>query len=189
MTAAGWLPIASVGAIVLARLTELRTKRDTIRGFVRENLTLRLFILIGTLVCAGGIVEFLLRQERLRWGPYVLGMLCGGLSVWVRRKAIAALGRFWSLHVEIRPNHEFVQSGPFRWMRHPTYFSMILELLAIGLILNAVVALVVGLALFAPILCWRINLEEAALVEKFGERYRQYLRTTPALLPYKWPAQ
>jgi protein-S-isoprenylcysteine O-methyltransferase Ste14 len=189
MTAARWLPIASVGAMVLARLTELRMKRDTIRGLVRENLTLRLFILVGMLVCAGGIVEFFLREERLRWGTYVPGMLCGGLSFWIRRKAIMALGRFWSLHVEIRANHEFVQSGPFRWIRHPTYFSMILELLAIGLILNAVVALVIGLALFVPILCWRISLEETALLEKFGERYQRYLRTTPALFPYKWPTQ
>ena len=71
-------------------------------------------------------------------------------------------------------------------MRHPTYFSMILELVAIGLILNAVVALAIGLALFAPILYWRINLEEAALVEKFGDRYRSYQHATPVLFPYKW---
>ena len=58
-------------------------------------------------------------------------------SFWLRARAIAALGRFWSLHVEIRENHEFVKTGPFRWMRHPVYFSMILELASICLILHA----------------------------------------------------
>ena len=186
MTAAVWLPIISVGAIVLARMAELGTKRDTIRGTIRENLTLRLFILVGTLVWVGAIIEFFWREERLQWGTFLAGLLCGGLSFWIRRKAIAALGRFWSLHVEIRESHEFVQSGPFRWMRHPTYFSMILELLAIGLILNAVVATASGLALLAPILYWRINMEDAALVEKFGDPYREYQRATPALFPYRW---
>src|SRR6266513_2777777 len=143
MTVARWLPIVSVGAIVVARIAELTTKQETLPG-----------------------------------------LICGGLSFWIRREAIVALGRFWSLHIEIRANHEFVHSGPFRWMRHPTYFSMILELVAIGLILNAVVALAIGLALFAPILYWRINLEEAALVEKFGDRYRKYQHATPVLFPY-----
>ena len=55
----------------------------------------------------------------------------------LRWAAIAALGKFWSLHVEMRENHEFVQSGPFRFMRHPTYFSMILETAALGLICSA----------------------------------------------------
>ena len=186
MTVARWLPIVSVGAIVVARIAELTTKRETLRGSIRENLTLRLFIVVGTLVWAGAIIEFFWRDERLRWGSYVPGLICGGLSFWIRREAIVALGRFWSLHIEIRANHEFVHSGPFRWMRHPTYFSMILELVAIGLILNAVVALAIGLALFAPILYWRINLEEAALVEKFGDRYRSYQHATPVLFPYKW---
>ena len=185
MTAAVWLPMFSVGAIVLARFVELGTKRDTLAGSIRENVTLRLFVLVGTLMWVGAIVEFFWRAERLRWGTYVAGILCGGLSFWIRHRAIAALGRFWSLHVEIRESHELVQSGPFRWMRHPTYFSMILELLAIGLILNAVVACVIGLALFAPILYWRIRLEEAALVDKFGDRYRNYQRGTPVLFPYK----
>ena len=64
---------------------------------------------------------------------------------------------------------------------------MILELASVGLILDAPGALLVVSLLFVPALVMRLQLEEAALVEKFGDAYRIYQRTTPALLPYKFP--
>ena len=187
MTVDVYLPLASVVLIYLTRMIELRTRRDTIAGPVRERLTLRLVVLAGTLMVAGSIVEFLLRHLKLNEWTFGGGWMCAVASVVVRRKAIAALGKFWSLHVEIREHHQFVQTGPFRWVRHPTYFSMILELVAAGLILNAWCALLVVALVFVPALILRLRLEEAALVEKFGERYRAYQRSTPALVPYKIP--
>jgi protein-S-isoprenylcysteine O-methyltransferase Ste14 len=182
------LPIASVLVIYLARMVELKAKRDTIRGPVKENLTLRLFMLAGTFMLVGAITEFLLRHSVLLWPTYIAGVACAILSFAIRRRAIAALGKFWSLHVEIRESHEFVRSGPFRWVRHPTYFSMILELASIGLILNAYFSFIVAAAIFIPTLLLRLKLEETALVEKFGPTYQAYQRETPAILPYKWPA-
>jgi protein-S-isoprenylcysteine O-methyltransferase Ste14 len=182
------LPIASVLVIYLARMVELKTKRNTIRGPVKENLTLRLFMLAGTLMLVGAIAEFLLRRSSLFWPTFIGGWVCAMLSFAIRRRAIAALGRFWSLHVEIRDSHEFVRSGPFRWVRHPTYFSMILELMSIGLILNSYISFLVAAAIFIPTLLMRLKLEETALVEKFGATYQTYRCETPAIFPYKWPA-
>jgi protein-S-isoprenylcysteine O-methyltransferase Ste14 len=183
------LPLASVILIYLTRMIELGARRDTTAGPIRERLTLRLFVLAGTLMIAGSIVEFFVRHLTLNWWTFAGGWMCAVVSVVIRRKAIAALGKFWSLHVEIRDGHQFVLAGPFRWMRHPTYFSMVLELLAIGLVTNAVYTAVVVALLFVPTLASRISLEETALVAKFGEMYKQYQRTTPALLPYKWPKE
>jgi protein-S-isoprenylcysteine O-methyltransferase Ste14 len=39
-----------------------------------------------------------------------------------------------------------------------------------------------------PALILRLRLEEPALVEKFGDRYREYQRRVPMLIPYKWPS-
>jgi len=122
----------------------------------------------------------------LRWGPFLVGWACGIAAFAIRRRAIAALGKFWSLHVEIRENHEFVQSGPFRWVRPPADFSMILELLALTLICNAFFTLLLIPAFFVPVLIMRIRIEEVALVEKFGDAYRTFQRTKPALVPWKW---
>jgi len=181
------LPVASALLIYLLRFVELRTKRDTVPGRVRENMTLRLFVLCGVLMLGSSVAEFFLRGERLYGPNFLVGWLCAAGSFVIRRRAIAALGRFWSLHVEIRENHQIVRTGPFRWVRHPTYFSMILELLSVGLILNALYSLLIIPVVFLPVLAWRVRIEEAALVEKFGDAYRDYQRTTPALIPYKGP--
>ncbi|EEF59463.1 Isoprenylcysteine carboxyl methyltransferase [Pedosphaera parvula Ellin514] len=183
-----FIPIASVFLIYTARIIELRTKRDTIRGPVKENLTFRLFVLAGTVMVAGGLVEFLIRHSQLFWPTFVAGWLCAFFSFALRRRAIAALGKFWSLHVEIRDNHQFVRSGPFRFVRHPTYFSMILELLSGGFIFNAYWTMMAVTLLFIPALLMRLKLEESALIEKFGPTYKDYQQETPAIFPYKWPS-
>jgi len=183
-----WLPLASVLGIYVARLAEVRTRRQTVAGPVKETLTLRLFILCGTAMTFGGITEYLLRHQRLHWLTFVAGWICGLASFAIRRQAIATLGKFWSLHVEIRDQHEMVHGGPFRWVRHPTYFSMVLELLSAALILNAFGTLLAVTVMFVPALIYRVRIEEQALVEKFGDAYRAYQQTTPALFPYKWPS-
>jgi protein-S-isoprenylcysteine O-methyltransferase Ste14 len=182
-----WLPVVSVAVVYIGRLMELRTRRDTIAGPVSETLTLRLFKLAGTLLVVGSLTEYFWRGRQLEPISYGLGCACAIASFAIRRRAIAALGKFWSLHIEIRENHQFVRSGPFRWMRHPTYFSMILELLVGALMLNVYWPLLAVSALFIPTLFMRIRLEEAALVDKFGPAYQEYQRTTPALFPYKGP--
>jgi protein-S-isoprenylcysteine O-methyltransferase Ste14 len=181
------VPIASVLLVFALRMIEVGTRRDTIAGPVRENLTFRLFLFIGVFMLIGSIAEFLLlHRTNFSWALFAAGWICALASFWIRRSAIAALGKFWSLHVEIRENHEFVRTGPFRWMRHPTYFSMILELLAVGLTLNAFFMLLIIPLVFFPALLLRLKIEEAALVEKFGEAYRQYQQKTPALFPTRW---
>lgn len=187
MHPAVFLPIAFVVVIFLARMTELGAKRGTVKGRIREGFTLWLFVATGALMFGCGIAEFLLLKRVLFWPATIVGAFCAIFSFVLRRRAIAALGRFWSLHVEIREEHEFIQTGPFRWMRHPTYFSMVLELLSVPLILNAWYSLLVIPIFFVPVLLWRIHIEEAALVQKFGDAYRLYQKTTPALFPGKRP--
>lgn len=185
-TALFLLPIISDLAITAARLLELGTRRNLIAGKIRENLTLRLFLAAGMLVLGGSIAEYVLSGRGISWPLFAVGWTLALISFWLRRKAIAALGRFWSLHVEIRDNHEFVTSGPFRWVRHPAYLSMIMELLALAFICNARFSLLLVVVAFIPVLAMRIRLEETALIEKFGEAYRDYRRSTPALVPLPW---
>lgn len=177
----------SVVAVYTARLLELNAKRETIRGEVRENLTLRLFMLVGTATFTASIIEYLLRGAGgPNWPLFALGWVCALSSFWIRSQAISALGRFWSLHVEIRDNHEFVRTGPFRFVRHPAYFSMVLELAALALICGALWTLAIVPLVFIPALRLRIRIEEEALVEKFGAAYLEYRRSTPALFPSPW---
>jgi protein-S-isoprenylcysteine O-methyltransferase Ste14 len=180
------LPIASALLIYCARIMELRTVRDTVKGQIRENLTLRLFIAVGTLMLVGSIVEELWVRPALHLPLFVAGWVFALLSFWLRRRAIRELGKMWSLHVEIREQHKLVVSGPYRWIRHPAYTSMVLELLSFGLLLQSRFTSTAVALLFIPTLILRIRIEEAALRAQVAG-YSDYQRNTPALLPYKFP--
>ena len=182
----GYLPIVLVLTIVLERVRELRTNRQTIPGVRKDTLSLTLFMLCGTVVIFGCIAEYVWRGMRPNWPLMVAGVVLGLASFVIRRRAIAALGEFWSMHVEVRDTHRFVQDGPFRLVRHPVYLSMFLELLSITLACGAFFTMILIPLAFVPILLLRLRLEETALVEKFGQAYHDYRRSTPALFPWKW---
>ncbi|MEA3207721.1 MAG: hypothetical protein QOE70_778 [Chthoniobacter sp.] len=182
-----FLPIIAVALLWLERMREVATKRDTVSGQRRERLTLFLFVACGVIMFAGGIAEYLVRGPEPNWVRVAAGFAITVAAFAIRRRSIAALGKFWSLHVEMREGHEFVQSGPFRWMRHPVYFSMILELAGPAIILGAWRTLALVAVIFLPTLWWRLHLEEAALVQTFGPAYETYRRTTPMLIPYLRP--
>ena len=184
-----YIPIIAVFIIYVVRMAEVKAKRNTIAGKVQENLTFNLFLIIGTVMTFGSVAEYwFLRKPDFSWIALVGGIVCSIASFKIRWAAIAALGKFWSLHVEMRENHEFVQSGPFRFLRHPTYFSMILEIASFGLVCSAWYMLLIVPFLFIPALIMRLRLEEPALVEKFGDAYRDYQRRVPMVIPYKWPS-
>ncbi len=186
--------VPPVSAIILyaARVVELRRRRQPVTGSIRKNVTLRLFFTLGLVMLIGSLAEyyFLRRQtvmSPVSWLLFGLGWAIVLFSFYVRRKAIDALGRFWSLHVEIRETHQLVRDGPFRWVRHPAYSSMILEMLSVTLLLRSWWTALVVYAAFLPTLLARIRIEEEALIEKFGESYIEFKRSTPALFPRLLP--
>ena len=187
--AAHLLPPAAALAVFLARMLEVFTKREVVAGKKFESVTFRLFMLCGILIVVGGIVEFYARHLVLWWPTFSAGVFCSVASFVIRRSAIRALGKFWSLHVEMREGHEFVTSGPFAYARHPVYFSMILELLGIGLLTSAWITFGVVFVIFTPTLFARVRIEERALLAQFGDDYAKYMQTTPAIFPFVGPGR
>jgi protein-S-isoprenylcysteine O-methyltransferase Ste14 len=178
-----WLPICAGLLVFAMRMAELRTQRETIRGAIQERWTLRIFILSGTLLFGGALAEFY--WKGFYWNPIALamGLVLAFISIALRAQARSALGKFWSLHNEIRPNQQFVQAGAFKYVRHPTYLSMILELASGAFIFCAPIAFLAVSVCFFPTLWFRIRKEEAALIETLGQPYREYRSRTPALIP------
>src|ERR1041385_4883717 len=77
--------------------------------------------------------------------------------------AIVTLGRFFTVDVTIEKDHELVESGPFEWVRHPSYTGVLLAFLGWGLTLRNWAAIAVVLVPICAAFVRRMNVEENAL--------------------------
>jgi protein-S-isoprenylcysteine O-methyltransferase Ste14 len=104
----------------------------------------------------------------------------------VRVWAIVTLGRSFSTFVRVETDQTVVTSGPYRWVRHPSYTGLLL--IAAGFGLGAGNWLSIAICFTVPLLGLlpRIVVEEAEMVRTLGERYTGYQRTTRRLVPGIW---
>ena len=101
----------------------------------------------------------------------------------LRWYAIIYLGRFFTVNVAIAKDHQVVQSGPYRWVRHPSYSGGMLMLLGFCLCIGNLASLLVMMVPCVWVMGWRIRIEEAALQSALGEPYVAYMRSTRRLIP------
>ena len=119
---------------------------------------------------------------RAPWQPLLgLALLVAGLAltVWARR----ILGRNWSAWVTLKQEHELVQEGPYRVVRHPIYTGLILGFVGTAIARDELRGLL-AVALVAYTFIAKLRLEERWLGEQFGARYQAYRARTWALLPW-----
>ena len=98
--------------------------------------------------------------------------------------AIITLGRFFTVDVTIEKDHEVVERGPFRILRHPSYAGVLLAFVGLALSLRNWAALVVILVPIGAAFIHRMNVEENALSRALGPRYAEYMKRTKRLVPF-----
>jgi protein-S-isoprenylcysteine O-methyltransferase Ste14 len=114
----------------------------------------------------------------LRWSGVAGGLLSVALLVWM----FSSLGRNITDTVAIRRDHSLVTHGPYRWIRHPLYSFGTLFILSFGVVAGNWFIAVMSFAAFI-LLALRTPIEEAKLLDRFGEEYKEYLRRTGRFLP------
>ena len=93
------------------------------------------------------------------------------------------LGRFFSVDVAIAQDHQVVDTGPYRVVRHPSYTGLLLQCAGLGLALGTVLSLFLIVVPTFLVLFYRIQVEEKALLTNLGESYAAYIQRTKRLLP------
>ena len=101
----------------------------------------------------------------------------------LRWYAIVYLGRFFTVNVAIASDHRLIDSGPYRFIRHPSYTGALMAFLGLGLTLGNWVSLALLLAPTLMVFQRRMDVEEGALLQAFGPRYQDYMRRNKRLLP------
>jgi methyltransferase len=93
----------------------------------------------------------------------MLGLAIFGMAKLLKGWAMFSLGERWSYRVLVLPGAPLVESGPYRWRRHPNYVGVIGELVGFALIVGARAAGVAAVVFFGELLRRRVRAEEQAL--------------------------
>lgn len=116
------------------------------------------------------------------WAPWC-GVAVMLVALWLFWRSHADLGLNWSVTLEIRKEHQLIQNGVYRSIRHPMYAAIWLFSLAQALLLANWLAGWAALVVFAPMYFLRTPREERMMGEVFGTEYRDYMARTGRLWP------
>ncbi len=184
-----WLYVGLVALVAAERLVELAvTRRHAKRllargGFVVGGAHYRVMVVLHAALLVAAPLE-VWWLERPFLGPLAaLAALAVAGTMVLRYWVIATLGDRWTTHVVVVPGEPPVEGGPYRFLRHPNYLAVAVEVAALPLVHAAWATALVFSFANALVLARRIRVEEEALAAH--SPYRERLGRRPRLLPFK----
>jgi protein-S-isoprenylcysteine O-methyltransferase len=103
-----------------------------------------------------------------------------------RAWAVATLGNFFTWHVRIQKGQTVVSSGPYRFVRHPSYTGAIVLYVCTMLVIKAWIGAALVLVFLTFAFVRRIRYEEDLLISALGDEYISYSRNLKRLVPSLW---
>jgi methyltransferase len=181
-----------VGAVGACRLIEMRLSRRHQRAMAAGGAAplpepvFPAMVALHTGILAAAVLETLLLGRpfigALAIPAVALVVLANALRFWV----IATLGMQWNVRVVAStPSLGVVTRGPYRFVRHPNYVAVFVELAALPLVHGAYLTAIAGALLHVAVLYRRIGLEESVLMA--DESYRRAFAAKPRFVPWPWP--
>ncbi len=115
---------------------------------------------------------------------YWIGFAIYVFGIGLRWYSIRYLGKFFTVDVNVASDQRVVDTGPYRFIRHPSYTGNVLAFLGLGLCIANAATLMLMVIPITAVFIYRIQIEERALQAGLGEPYRQYMQRTKRLIPY-----
>ena len=176
-----------VGAVALARLVELRLAQRNRRALVAQGgievgaAHYPWMVALHALFLTAAPLEVVLLHRPFR--PFLaaamLVLLAAAMTL--RYAAITTLGQRWTTRILVIPGLPPVVSGPYRFLRHPNYVAVVLEMAALPLVHGAWWTATVFSLANLLLLRVRIRAEERALAE--AGPYASRFAATPRFVP------
>lgn len=182
----GWF-ILGCFVIFLAAwaIAGLQTKRTIARGGWNWLLVPLAFAAVVLLMSRTGTLALL--SGAFIWKQSLLTQLAAdvitfaGLVIllWAR----VALGGNWSSDVAIKENHELIERGPYRWVRHPIYTGLLV--MGLGGVVWSGHLIAIAVFVTAMLGLWlKSRQEEKLLTKYFPDEYPRYRARVKALIPF-----
>jgi protein-S-isoprenylcysteine O-methyltransferase Ste14 len=102
----------------------------------------------------------------------------------LRRYCFRTLGQYFTGDVRARSDQPVIRTGPYRLVRHPAYTAGMMMFIGIGLALGSWFSLTLLTIATIATYCYRVVVEERALLEAIGEPYGSYMKETKRFIPY-----
>ena len=115
----------------------------------------------------------------LRWLASIVSVAMLPVLVWV----MISIGKNVSETYLTKESHKLITAGPYRWVRHPLYTVAAIALVSLSIVAANWLMLALTIAAPIAIALFVIPREEAELVGKFGDEYRDYQARTGKLAP------
>lgn len=169
---------------------QIKARRTGVADARRKNA--REMILLGVSTCGLGVVPAIYAvtgfPKTFSYAPVPVltaaGVLVFLAALWLFWRTHKALGRQWSVTLELREQHKLITSGVYERVRHPMYSAFFLWALAQALLLPNLVAGLSGLIGFGILFFMRVGEEEAMMREAFGAEYDAYCARTKRVIPF-----
>jgi len=126
-----------------------------------------------------GTLEYMKEHNAIRFIGLPVYLIFSWIQVW----SFKSLGDNYSQDIIIKKDHQLVTTGPFRYIRHPQYFSQILINIS-GT--AATVSYVLGILTLVeiPIYIMRALLEDKMLAKHFAEQFSAYKKKSGFMIPF-----
>jgi protein-S-isoprenylcysteine O-methyltransferase Ste14 len=182
-----WILVGTAAIWVVLELRQSITRRaEGVRANWGSEVLFRLIVGGGALVA--GVLTGVAPLATIR--PPALADWIGLVLFWggitLRLWSFRTLGRYFTFTVQTSSDQPVITAGPYRVIRHPSYAGLLLIFMAVGLFIGNWWSFVSLTVAIAGGLVFRIRVEERALMENFGDGYRDYAATHKRLVPLIW---
>ena len=146
-------------------------------------------MVIGSLVglaLAFGLAGAGARLPGPAWLPVAAGLAVLAAGTALRYWSVHTLGRFFTVTVGVAEGQRVVDTGPYAWLRHPSYTGMLLAYLGVGIALDSWLSAAAAVVPATLAVLNRIAHEETMLREQLAPAYEGYQRRTKRLVPGVW---
>lgn len=113
------------------------------------------------------------------------GVVLGALGLGLRLAAVLTLRERYTRTLLVQSEHTIERNGPYSWVRHPGYLGSLLCLNGIALASGNIITLIASLPATVAAYSYRVKVEDAMLVERFGDAYAGYRRQVGGLFPFR----
>ncbi len=185
-----WVVFFCVGSYQLFMQLSRRTMRPFSEGFTKGLQYLIGIPTIALLIvslCYPGLRDFGIVSVTPELT--VLGTIVFNLAAFMILWAHVSLGNYWTGDLGTRSDHHLVESGLYRWIRHPLYSSFFL--IAVGFFLmTGDWLLAASMSVYCGAVAARASKEEEMLLGRLGQSYDLYMKRTGRFLPiFKRPVE